>query len=259
METEDKSAKTPAEEEAPAPTAAPAETPAPTAAPAETPAPTAAPAAAPPPQPAVAAGAGGALAVDTPVAKPVPKRNVITRRLFILGGFWSGMSLAVVGLVGSPLDFMWPQGTKGGFGGPLPVTADRVPLEGGDPVVIPEGRFFLLNLVAGTTPNGEKTPGGLLALWRKCPHLGCTVPWRPEFEFAARKGWFRCPCHGSTYTKEGGIIVAGPAPRPLDVFPLEIQKDKSLIVQTGRKYEFTGSTRNPSRSVPYQPGNKTPD
>ncbi len=234
METEDQSANTPAEEEAPAP------------------------AAAPPPQPAVAAGAGGALAVDTPIAKPVPKRNVITRRLFVLGGFWSGMSLAVVGLVGSPLDFMWPR-TEGGFGGPLPVTADRVPPEGGDPVIIPEGRFFLLNLAAGTTPNGEKTPGGLLALWRKCPHLGCTVPWRPEFEFAARKGWFRCPCHGSTYTKEGGIIVAGPAPRPLDVFPLEIQKDKSLIVQTGRKYEFTGSTRNPSRSVPYQPGNKTPD
>ena len=216
-------------------------------------------AAAAPPVPSVAAAAGpSALVVDTPVARPVPKRNVITRRLFILGGFWSGLGLAVVGLVGSPLDFMWIR-KLGGFGGPIPVTQDRIPPAGGDPIVIPEGRFFLLNLEPGTTPNGEKTPGGLLALWRKCPHLGCTVPWRPDFDFQGRKGWFRCPCHGSTYTKEGGIIVAGPAPRPLDVFPLEVQSDLSIVVQTGRQFEGTGSADNPTRAAPYQPGNKTPD
>jgi len=197
------------------------------------------------------------LAVDTPIAKPVPKRRVLTRRVFILGGFWSGLMLAIVGLLGSPLDFMWLRKT-GGFGGPVAVTPDRVPAEGTDPVVINEGRFFLLNLQPGVTAHGEKTPGGLLALWRKCPHLGCTVPWRPDFVFQGVQGWFRCPCHGSTYTKEGGIIVAGPAPRPLDVFPLEVKDDKSIVVQTGRQYEFTGSTKNPSRSAPYQPGSKTP-
>ncbi|HLB87791.1 MAG TPA: Rieske (2Fe-2S) protein, partial [Terriglobales bacterium] len=77
--------------------------------------------------------------------------------------------------------------------------------------------------------------------------------------FQGRKGWFRCPCHGSTYTKEGGIIVAGPAPRPLDVFPIEVQQDRSLVVQTGRAFEGSGSLQNPTRAVPYAPGNKTPN
>jgi len=211
---------------------------------------------APPPAPGVASPARS-LVVDTPVAKPVPKRSVLTRRIFILGGFWSTLMLGLVGLVGSPLDFAWPRKVLG-FGGPIPVTPDRVPKVGEDPVRVVEGRFWLVNLAPGVTPNGEKTPGGVLALWQKCPHLGCTVPWRPDFDFQGRKGWFRCPCHGSTYTKEGGILVAGPAPRPLDVFPLEVQTDNSLIVQTGREFEGTGSVQNPARSAPYQPGGKTP-
>ena len=211
------------------------------------------PAAAPAPPPAAARS----IAVDTPVAKPLSKRNVITRRIFILGGFWSAFSLLLVGLLGAPLDFMWIRKIKG-FGGPIPVSPDRVPKAGADPVRIFEGRFWLVNLVAGTTPNGEETPGGVIALWTKCPHLGCTVPWNAGFNFQGRKGWFRCPCHNSTYTKEGGVIVFGPAPRPMDVFPIEVQDDLSLIVQTGRQFEFTGSPKNPARTVPLEPGNTTP-
>jgi cytochrome b6-f complex iron-sulfur subunit len=198
-----------------------------------------------------------AIAVDTPVAKPVPQRHVLTRRVFLLGGFWSAFGLLVVGMLGAPLDFMWIRG-RGGFGAPITVTPDKIPDPGADPVIIREGKFFLLNLEAGVTPNGESTPGGALALWRKCPHLGCTIPWRPDFEFQGTKGWFRCPCHGSTYTKEGGIIVFGPAPRPMDVFPLEVQGDGSLIVSTGIEYAGTGSPANPSRSVPLEAGNVTP-
>lgn len=215
------------------------------------------PAAAAAPEPAVAASPERAIAVDTPVAKPVPRRQVVGRRTFVLGGFWSGLMLAIVGLAGPSLDFMWPRKVTG-FGGPITVTPDRIPAPGDDPLRIVEGRFWLVNLEAGVTPNGEKTPGGVLALWQKCPHLGCTVPWRPDFEYQARKGWFRCPCHGSTYTKEGGVIVFGPAPRPLDVFPVEVQGDGSLIVQTGRAFEGTGSAGNPGRATPLEPGNTTP-
>lgn len=210
-----------------------------------------------PREPAAPAIAGGSLVVDTPVAKPVPRRGLVTRRVFILGGFWSGLMLAIVGLAGPSLDFMWPR-KLAGFGGPIPVTPDRIPAPEGDPVVIPEGRFFLLNLKPGTTPNGEETPGGLLALWRKCPHLGCTVPWNPGFEFQGRKGWFRCPCHNSTYTREGGVLVFGPAPRSLDVFPLQVQDDKSIVVQTGRQHEFSGGPGNPSRAAAHEPGSETP-
>jgi cytochrome b6-f complex iron-sulfur subunit len=161
-------------------------------------------------------------------------------------------------MLGGPLDFLWPRAT-GGFGGPIIVPPDRVPAEGEDPVAILEGRFWLLNLKAGpTTAPGASTPGGLLALYRKCPHLGCAVPYRPEFSFEGKKGWFRCPCHGSTYTRDGGVRVFGPAPRPLDVFPITVNDDKSLTVLTGRAYENTGSNNNPARAITYEPGAETP-
>ncbi len=211
------------------------------------------------PQPATAQQAPAAT-VDTPVAKPVPKRGVGTRRLLILGGFWSTIGLALVGLLGPSLDFAWPRKVAGGARDVF-VSEDVIPAPGKDPVAIPEGRFFLLNLEAGTTPNGEQTEGGLLALWRKCPHLGCTVPWRPDFNFLGRTGWFRCPCHGSTYTKEGGILVAGPAPRPMDTFPLEVREEvqddgtvkRTIIVSTGLTVAEKGGQDNPSRTVPYNP------
>ena len=201
------------------------------------------------PDPA-AAGQPAPATVDTPVATAVPKRPVLTRRLFILGGFWSVIGLAMVGLLGPSLDFAWPRKVTGAARDVF-VSKDRIPAPGDDPVAIAEGRFFLLNLEPGTTPNGEETDGGLLALWRKCPHLGCTVPWRPDFNFLGRSGWFRCPCHGSTYTKEGGILVAGPAPRPMDVFPLEVQDDNSVKVTTGVTAAEKGSPENPSKTVEY--------
>jgi cytochrome b6-f complex iron-sulfur subunit len=190
--------------------------------------------------------------VDTPVATPVPRRNVLTRRLFILGGFWSTLALAFVGLVGPSLDFSWPRKVVGAAR-KVRVSKETVQaaIENGEPVVIPEGRFFLVDLAPGTTPNGEETPGGLLALWQKCPHLGCTVPWRPDFTFRGRTGWFRCPCHGSTFTKEGGILVFGPSPRPMDRFEVEPQDDGSVVVTIGVKEAKDGSTDNPSKTVPY--------
>lgn len=189
--------------------------------------------------------------IATPVAQPAPlPRPLISRRFLILGGFWTGLALALIGILGWPLDFVYPRRVKG-FGGPITVPRERIPPPGGEPVRIVEGKFWLLNLRPGVTPNGEETPGGLLALWQKCPHLGCTVPWRPDFVFANRKGWFRCPCHGSTYTKEGGIRVFGPAPRSMDRFPIEIQDNGNIVVQTGVAKAEKGSPDNPAHSVPY--------
>ena len=204
-----------------------------------------------PPEPATAEAqrAAGAT-VDTPVATPVPARALVTRRLFILGGFWSIIGLALVGLLGPSLDFAWPRKVAGAATKVF-VSPDRIPKQGEEPVVIPEGRFFLVNLKAGVTPNGEQAEAGLLALWRRGPHLGCTVPWRADFTFLGRTGWFRCPCHGSTYTKEGGILVAGPSPRPLDRFPVEVKEDGSIVVTTGVSAAEKGSPENPSKTVEY--------
>src|SRR3972149_1617832 len=98
----------------------------------------------PQPEPAAAA------TIDTPIAKPVPPRGVLTRRLFILGGFWSTLALAFVGLTGPSLDFWWPR-TVAGATRRVFVSPARVPKVGDDPVAKPEGGVFLVDLAAGAT------------------------------------------------------------------------------------------------------------
>jgi Rieske Fe-S protein len=53
----------------------------------------------------------------------------------------------------------------------------------------------------------------------KCPHLGCGYKWRRTKNFP--DGVFLCPCHLSIYD-EAGKVLDGPAPRPLDVLPMQI-------------------------------------
>jgi cytochrome b6-f complex iron-sulfur subunit len=69
----------------------------------------------------------------------------------------------------------------------------------------PEAEFYLARL----------ENGGFLALHRKCTHLGCSVPWRPDEER------FACPCHASAFDIRGAVLNS-PAPRPLDLFAVEI-------------------------------------
>ena len=64
--------------------------------------------------------------------------------------------------------------------------------------------------------------GGLRALYQKCPHLGCKVPWDPA------TGEFKCPCHGSVYNLIGEY-ESGPAPRGMDRFPISIQNDHVMV------------------------------
>ena len=56
-----------------------------------------------------------------------------------------------------------------------------------------------------------------------CPHLGCGFRW----DDADRK--FKCPCHGSVYDLNGNVL-AGPAPRPLDVLPSKVEDGRLLVI-----------------------------
>ncbi|MEC4673874.1 MAG: ubiquinol-cytochrome c reductase iron-sulfur subunit [Nitrospirota bacterium] len=53
----------------------------------------------------------------------------------------------------------------------------------------------------------------------KCPHLGCGYKWRRTKNYP--DGVFLCPCHLSLYD-EAGKVIDGPAPRALDVLPMEV-------------------------------------
>lgn len=192
-------------------------------------------------------------AAERQARTPAEARRM-TRRAFVGSAFWSGLGVVGAGLLLGFVNFFWPRGVQG-FGGIISVPAAQVPEPGGEPIRNIEGKFWLVNLEPGggvpsafqsfAPPSAE---GGLLAIYQKCPHLGCTVPWRPEFVYEGERGWFRCPCHGSTYTK-AGIRVFGPAPRPMDLFPLTVSGDGSVSVNTDPAGIISGSAQNANRAV----------
>ncbi|MDA0256695.1 MAG: Rieske 2Fe-2S domain-containing protein, partial [Chloroflexi bacterium] len=171
----------------------------------------------------------------------------LSRRRFILGAFWTGLGVSLAGSVGVFLDFFWPRGIEK-FGGPFALgnVADFEP--GDNPQLFIAAQTWIVNLDPAETRAGGSGGGeGYLALWRKCPHLGCSVPWRPTFQLreGEDEGWFRCPCHGSTYTK-AGVRVFGPAPRSMDVFELSVDDEGNLTVHTDRV--LSGSPENFARA-----------
>lgn len=171
----------------------------------------------------------------------------VTRRLAIRWLGW-GSLLAMLGQwsVGFVLGFFWPN-KVGAFGGTVPaglVAEYKV----GDVKVVREGKFYV-----------TRVPEGFLALWWKCPHLGCTVPFKENDPVMggppnegdtpfAQKGRFNCPCHGSIYNRYGQILQ-GPAPRPMDRFPIRIEGGK-IMVETGPSKVITRSQATAQEAVP---------
>src|SRR5919206_4216219 len=147
-----------------------------------------------------------------------PRGLQLPRRMALRWAGWGSVLLVVGGWLNGFLGFFYPHKT-GAFGGTITAgTAEE--LKVGDVKVVPDGKFYV-----------SRVPEGFLALWWKCPHLGCTVPWKPDDpseDSVEPKGRFNCPCHGSIYDRYGKIIQ-GPAPRPMDIFPVEIRDGKIYV------------------------------
>ena len=151
----------------------------------------------------------------------------MTRRDF-LGVAWAALTVVLGGeTAGVLFKFIQPINT-GGFGGV--VNAGKVDdFLRGSITHNQSGRFYLVRM----------EDGSFLAIWQKCTHLGCSVPW------VDAEKQFHCPCHGSLYNQLGEV-QGGPAPRPLDLFPVTI-KDGQVFVDTG----------NPTTRSKYDPSQTT--
>lgn len=169
------------------------------------------------------------------VVEVSPEEAGVTRRQFFNRALGATF-FSFLGLLGlDVLSFLWPKLT-GGFGsdvnvGPVQDLLDQAVNDDGSitPVFIPEARAYV---VPATDPVSAQfdglgvAVGGVMALWQRCVHLGCRVPW------CAPSQGFECPCHGSKYSAAGEYF-AGPAPRNLDRFIVELNDSNELVIKTG--------------------------
>jgi cytochrome b6-f complex iron-sulfur subunit len=141
----------------------------------------------------------------------------------------------------SLIAFLWPR-AGGGFGskvnvGRLDDLIAQIRSERGF-VYKPEARTWLTSYPADSLPKARLSYGkqtvstgmesGIIALYQKCPHLGCRVPECKSSQ------WFECPCHGSQYNRVGEK-KAGPAPRGMDRFGVAVTNG-NVIVDTGTTF-----------------------
>ena len=130
--------------------------------------------------------------------------------------------------------FAYPRIKAGTFGGKFTLDKKVSAFTDTDPpFLVPDGKFYVAKVSPESTvqpvPNEDGTvnDANLMALYQVCPHLGCLVP------YIASEKRFICPCHGSTYERNGQY-VRGPAPRSLDQFRVTVVNDNA-IVNTGQR------------------------
>ena len=143
----------------------------------------------------------------------------VSRRDFLNIAWGALGALAIGELSFAGLKFLSPRATDGEFGGEFNLGPyEDFPVGSVTPVEL--GRFYLVRL----------DDGGFLAIYRRCTHLGCAVP------FDQASGQFVCPCHGSVFTDDGDVLNQ-PAPRPLDLFALSVNELGEIVVDTASPIE----------------------
>ena len=145
-------------------------------------------------------------------ARPTAQVVRTPRRLFWGALLMSGVTIAAISLL-----FVWPSSETESDGFDLG-SVDDYSIR--SVTTVEEGGFHLVRLDEDT----------FIALSWIDPHLGCTVPWRPDFSWDGTLGWFRNPCHGETYDRAGRLVF-GPSPRDLDRYLVSIV-DGRVIVDT---------------------------
>jgi cytochrome b6-f complex iron-sulfur subunit len=140
----------------------------------------------------------------------------LTRRSFMQIGLGILSALAVLEIGGISLLYLRPRKRTEEFSG----VTEAGPVEDFPPGSVTEfqkGNFYLI----------RSQEGGFLAVYRRCPHLGCSVNYDPDHD------GFLCPCHASSFDFHGDY-ESPPVPRALDTFEVTIE-DGLVMVNTSRK------------------------
>ena len=184
-----------------------------------------------------------------------PRAGEISRRGFMRRMLGVGVGILSLEFLGGTIAFLWPNLTEGlgaeitlGTAGDINALAPE--WANGLPYIYSPANLFVVNVPAARTRVAENAndpaveaglplpvtdPGGdvsedlaledrsVLAMWRKCPHLGCQIPQLCEISL-----WFECLCHGSKYSILGEKRD-GPAPRGMDRFEVLMDGDAYVV------------------------------
>ncbi len=162
-----------------------------------------------------------------------------TRRAFLNRATVTLMSASLGGFAAALIAFLW-KGAEGGFGSKISVgkiddVIGQIRSARGF-LYLPEARSWVTEYPKEAISKAEVAYGGqgavfsgmnagVVALYQKCPHLGCRVP------ECSTSQWFECPCHGSQYNRVGEK-KGGPAPRGMDRFGVSVNNGV-LVIDTG--------------------------
>lgn len=174
-----------------------------------------------------------------PWSPPDPEALGVSRRQFLNRATVTLMSASLGAFGAAVIGFLW-KGASGGFGSKIAIgSVDDVVAQiraNRGFLYTPQARAWITEypregVAKARVAYGAQAPvlagmeSGIVALYQKCPHLGCRVP------ECASSQWFECPCHGSQFNRVGEK-KGGPAPRGMDRFGVSVANG-IVVVDTG--------------------------
>jgi cytochrome b6-f complex iron-sulfur subunit len=160
-----------------------------------------------------------------PFIAPDEEAIGVSRRMFFNRTAITLMAASLGAFGASAVAFLW-KGADGGFGSKISVgkvedVVQSIRSNKGF-LYLSEARAWVTEYPKGSLGKAQSVyanqapvyagmESGIVALYQKCPHLGCRVP------ECSTSQWFECPCHGSQFNRVGEK-KGGPAPRGMDRF-----------------------------------------
>ncbi len=144
--------------------------------------------------------------VSHPISEPRKKLRINRKEFLKLAGV-----AAAVELIGIGLMYLKPQTGESRVARQVDVgTVDS--FSPGSVTDFPVAGFYLV----------RAADGGFMAVYRRCPHLGCTV------NYSSDEGKFLCPCHASAFDFYGNSEKTT-LHRALDLYTVKIDSGKVYV------------------------------